>query len=474
MFDVEMFFGRFHPVIVHLPLGFLILAVLFRLLDVRNASGVYHPAFKLTLQLSVVIAVITCITGLLLSWSGTYPEEELDRHLWSGVALAAVCLGWYLSEFHSKVRPIFRYLAMGMTVVLLLITGHRGGILTHGESYLWEGMPPSWQQFLGHDPYASNNVEFNITNIDSALVYEEIVVPILEARCYACHSDRKQKGELRLDSPDLIIKGGESGDPLIRKELENSKLYHVLTLAPDDDLHMPPKGKTQLTDYEIEVIGSWISEGGEIGKLVMQYQDQQPIRRWYDDQISDEKLFSNPLIPTEPVSPADEVVLDQLRDSGLLIQPVGANNNYLDVSFINVRQLTPALINDLIQFQDQIIWVDLSGHQLSTAHLDHLIKLGRITDLNLSRSTLPDGGLAGLSALQHIQILNLTGTKFGDATIDILGKWPELRKAYIYQSDFSKESIIDFIQSKPQIQIDTGGYQLPMVPRDTIIFKYQR
>src|SRR5690606_16127956 len=174
---------------------------------------------------------------------------------------------------------------------------------------------------------------------------------------------------------------------------------------------MPPKGKTQLTDYEIEVIGSWISEGGEIGKLVMQYQDQQPIRRWYDDQISDEKLFSNPLIPTEPVSPADEVELDQLRDSGLLIQPVGANNNYLDVSFINVRQLTPALINDLIQFQDQIIWVDLSGHQLSTAHLDHLIKLGRITDLNLSRSTLPDGGLAGLSALQHIQILNLTGTK---------------------------------------------------------------
>src|SRR5690606_18085593 len=120
------------------------------------------------------------------------------------------------------------------------------------------------------------------------------------------------------------------------------------------------------------------------------------------------------------------------------------------------------------------IWVELSGHQLSTALLDHLIMLSRITDLNLSRSTLPDEELSGLSGLQHIQILNLNGTKFGYTTIYIFGKWREFRKTYIYQSDFSKESIIEFMQSKPLIQVDTAGYQLPVVPRDTIIFKYQR
>src|SRR5690606_20570980 len=114
--------------------------------------------------------------------------------------------------------------------------------------------------------------------------------------------------------------------------------------------------------------------------------------------------------------------------SGLMIQPVGANSNFLVVSLINVRDLTPALIGDLTRLQEQVIWVDLSGHSLSTAHLDHLSKLTRITDLNLSRSVLPEGGLSGLSTLQRIQILNLTGTSFGNTPMDILGDWPDLRK----------------------------------------------
>ena len=195
MFDFEMFFGRFHPLIVHLPIGFILLAIIFKGLDLRSGSVTYRPAFRVSLFLSAAIAIFTCITGLLLSWSGTYPDDELSPHKWAGIGLAVITIVWYFTEFRMDVRPVINYAALGITAVLLLLTGHRGGVLTHGETYLWEGMPVSWQQFLGHDPYAANELDFQITSLDSAQVYEDIIVPILEARCYSCHSDRKQKAE---------------------------------------------------------------------------------------------------------------------------------------------------------------------------------------------------------------------------------------------------------------------------------------
>ena len=474
MFDFEMFFGRFHPLIVHIPIGFLAIAILFKILDIRSQSSIYRPALKVTLLLSAVMTVVTCITGLLLSVAGTYPVDELDRHKWSGILLALFTIGWYMIEFQWNTKSWINYGVVAITSVFLFVTGHRGGVLTHGDNYLWEGLPVAWQQFLGHDPYEAEKLEFDISSLDSALVYEDIIAPILEARCYSCHSDRKQKGELRLDNPDMIRKGGESGDLLLVEDLEKSKLYQVLNLPLEDDHHMPPKGKTQLTKFEIGVIGSWIREGGKTEQMAGQYHDQQDLKVWYDDLISDEKLFSNPLIPTEEVSSPDEGLLESLRDSGVLIQHVGVNNPYLEVSFINVPLLQPTLIREVAKLKEQVIWVDISGKELTDTHLDELSNLIKTTDLNLAQCSLPDQGLQKLSALKDIQILNLTGAQWSGSDISILAGWPRLRKVFTYQSDISPESVTDFRRNHPHILVDTGGYNLPVVPRDTIEFRYVR
>ena len=41
--------------------------------------------------------------------------------------------------------------------------------------------------------------------------FEQNVRPLLVARCYECHSEKKQKGGLRLDSKAALLKGGDSG-----------------------------------------------------------------------------------------------------------------------------------------------------------------------------------------------------------------------------------------------------------------------
>lgn len=471
MFDLELFFGRFHPLVVHLPIGFLVLAILFKVLDTRSSVPIYKPAFKVTLGLSTIAAIIACVTGWLLSSVSSYPADELDTHKWSGIVLAVVTIFWYLIELKWSVAAYVPWIACGATAILVVLTGHRGGVLTHGGDYLWEGMPVSWQNIFGYDPYAATKVEFAIDNLDSAVVYQDIIVPILDARCYSCHGDRKQKGELRLDGTEWINRGGESGDPLISNDLDDSKLYHVLTLPLDDDLHMPPRGKTQLNKLEIEVLASWIREGGDFQSTVFHLADRSAIDLWHDELVAADKLFTHPLIPLEEIGKPDEALITSLQEEGMLVQRVGMNTNYLEMSLINVPELSVSMLRKALPLKHHVVWMNLSGHHLEDTHLDEIVQFIGVTDLNLSGCILPPGGLQHLSALSKVQILNLTGTEIREEQIEVLSSWPHLRKVFTYQSGFSPESVYSFSQAHPGVTVDTGGYRLPVVSRDTIVFR---
>ncbi|MEZ6142845.1 MAG: c-type cytochrome domain-containing protein [Zavarzinella sp.] len=45
--------------------------------------------------------------------------------------------------------------------------------------------------------------------------FEKKIRPILVDNCYSCHAEEKQKGGLRVDTRDGLLKGGDSGPALI-------------------------------------------------------------------------------------------------------------------------------------------------------------------------------------------------------------------------------------------------------------------
>src|SRR5690606_8841371 len=157
----------------------------------------------------------------------------------------------------------------------------------------------------------------------------------------------------------------------------------------------------------------------------------------------------------------------------VLVQRVGLDNNYVEMSFINVRKLSPMLIQEATQLKNNVIWLDISGHSLNDGHLDHLIQFTKLTDLNMAHCTLPEQGLNKLSALADVQVLNLTGAQFGESGTEALREWPALRKVFTFQSGFSPESVASLAKDHPGIEVDTGGYRLPRVDRDTIVFRRQ-
>ena len=94
---------------------------------------------------------------------------------------------------------------------------------------------------------------------EDADLFESKIRPILVEHCYECHSaDKKQKGNLLLETKEGTLKGGDTGPALAAGDPAKSLLIQAVKWA-NKDLQMPPKNKlsgTQIADLE-----SWIKAG---------------------------------------------------------------------------------------------------------------------------------------------------------------------------------------------------------------------
>ena len=76
--------------------------------------------------------------------------------------------------------------------------------------------------------------------ITSGLTYEKDIKPILETSCFLCHGEERQRGDLRLDSRDALLKGGEHGK-VVKPGKSTESLMAFSIAQVNDDIAMPPK-----------------------------------------------------------------------------------------------------------------------------------------------------------------------------------------------------------------------------------------
>lgn len=88
--------------------------------------------------------------------------------------------------------------------------------------------------------------------------FEKKIRPLLLTHCMECHSEKKVKGQLRMDSRASLLKGGETGPAVVPGKPEASLLIKAVHYK-SEELKMPPKGK--LKDSEIADLEKWIKEG---------------------------------------------------------------------------------------------------------------------------------------------------------------------------------------------------------------------
>ncbi|MCH2365187.1 MAG: hypothetical protein MK479_11495, partial [Planctomycetes bacterium] len=87
--------------------------------------------------------------------------------------------------------------------------------------------------------------------------FEQRIRPLFIERCHKCHSEKKQRGELRLDSLQALLNGGESGPSIVPGAPEKSLLIQAVQYR--EELKMPPKKR--LSDREIADLAAWVKLG---------------------------------------------------------------------------------------------------------------------------------------------------------------------------------------------------------------------
>lgn len=94
--------------------------------------------------------------------------------------------------------------------------------------------------------------------------FDREVAPFLSDNCLSCHCETTKKGGLNLETPELMLKGGENGPSIVPKKGAESLLLQAAAHL-DDDLVMPPrdnKAKAKnLTPEQLGLLKLWIDQG---------------------------------------------------------------------------------------------------------------------------------------------------------------------------------------------------------------------
>lgn len=429
LLDITTFMGRLHPMVVHLPIGFILLAVVFELLSYSPKFRHLKSAVSIILLLGFFAATAACMLGYLLSLSGDYNYQNLTRHKFTGIAVAIVSGLLFLlttKKINNRIvlpSKLFSVFFIGL-FFLITYTGHQGGNLTHGSEYL------SMNVLQGQERKKP-------TSVEEALIFEDVVQPMLVRRCGQCHSEGKLKGQLSIASLAALLKGGKSGAAIVAGKLPESELYHRITLEPSNEKYMPADGKTPLTKQEVNIIKWWIEKGTVAEHTTMATMKNTAdiipnVSAWLGlggavANAEEAGAEVNPDIPRT----VDEKQLDSLRSKGMQVRIMSHNPVMLDITLpAGTVQPLSAMKSHLKAVAKNVVWLNLSQNNCTDASLDFLPLMTNLEKLRLEKNPLTDGIVNQLAGLQHLEALNLNETGITTAGLEKLKSVAGLKRIY--------------------------------------------
>lgn len=266
--------------------------------------------------------------------------------------------------------------------------------------------------------------------------YEQLVAPILRARCVECHGEKKQKGKLALHTWDAFAKGGAGGPVFLAGKPAESELLTRLRLPLAEEDHMPPRDEPQPAAAEITILERWIAAGAsptasieslqlpaDVAAAVAKLPSSRPRAvEAHVDPASVEKLRA-PLAATV-------AALQQKFPGALSYESRSSAALHFTAAGLG-RDFGDAELAQLVPLAPQLVRLDVAA----TALTDHAAPvLARFTELRVLRTgftAIGDETLAALTPLRALESLSVNHTAVTDRSLGALKKLPALRDLHL-------------------------------------------
>ncbi len=444
--DFVLFLGRFHPLIVHLPIGFLVFAFLLEVLGRRKKFEVATTAIPIALLFGFISALIASILGYMLSLSGDYEAAMLDNHFWFGIFTTAITLiAWLIRiekiKLKKKVRLKTNISLLTLIVILISVTGHYGGNLTHGSDYLTKYLPFNKKE---------KKELAKIDNVEDAVIFDYLAQPILNNKCASCHNESKKKGGLSFHDSLAITKGGKSGTTLIAGNSGKSEMIKRVLLNPDHEDFMPPDGKTPLTDEEIAILTYWIDNANaDFNTTIASVETPENVMHIASNILGVGEGTHKGKSSLPSVAVIEESILKDIISEGFTIRELVFESNIFEVVLppynknLGTTDLNSKL-EKLSKIKDNILWLYIENNDLNDEHLKTISTFKNLQKLVINRNPITDTGIGHITNLQSLSSLNVYDTKITKSSIEILSKLERLKTIYAWRTQISKEDLASF------------------------------
>lgn len=156
--ELALFLGRFHVLVLHLPIGIILTVVALELCALTTRFRHLAAAAPSLWLLAAVTAVVTAALGFMHVAEGGFDPAAVAAHRSWGIALALVTCGIWL--LRSRLSSLHRFVIAAVavaTVPIMIATGHYGGQLTHGTTYLTEHAPQRLLDLAGVERTSSSD-----------------------------------------------------------------------------------------------------------------------------------------------------------------------------------------------------------------------------------------------------------------------------------------------------------------------------
>lgn len=439
--------GRMHPMLLHFPIVLLVTCIFWEFfsglkLSLKTDQTVIGDSLLL---ITALTSVMSALMGLLLSKEDGYEQDILFWHKWGGAFISLLSILWYV--FRESIRNT--KLVLGITsitaLVVIIITSHLGASVTHGENFV---LAPVMKE-----------KKSPIVLFEDAVIYTNMVQPILQAKCISCHNDGKAKGGLVMETFAQLLKGGKNGVLWDSTQNDFGMLLSRIHLPLDDKKHMPPSGKPQLTEEEAKILYYWIHSGASATAKVINLPATDTL------SLLAKSLFNTVETDQYTFKAADENTVKTLSNNYRFITPLSINSPALGVEFFGASQFKAEQLKEILPLKEQIVTLNLNKIPITDADLATIAQFTNLRKLNLSFTNIKGNGLSSLTQLKSLKQLSLSGTGVDMTSLGALSSLSKLTELIIWSTPAQNQNLATLQNQLKNTRIETG------FSGDTVVIK---
>lgn len=427
------FIGRFHPLVVHLPIALILLVPVMEWVGRDPRFPYLRASAPFVLVLGVISGIAASLLGWCLARSGGFSGPLVTQHMWGGASVVTLSLLCFVLRDRGGRLQIIYPIALAAAVGAVAWTGYRGGQISLGEHHLTEFMPGPLRNLLGVtvspaiDPAIGGGSTF----------YGARIQPIFAGHCLTCHGPEKRKSGLRLDNYAAVMRGGKHGIVVKTGDVRGSDLFRRITLSPADDNFMPKGGKPPLSADQVKLIELWIA-GGASGTASL-------------DSIQGAPTGSESSMRAEVEF--EKIDFAEVAKHRAEIAPILATlkQRFPNVLDYESRGSADLVVNALVmgdRFKDDdlaalaplakhIVVADFSRTAITDRSAVTIAGMKRLRVLRLMHTRIGDQTVKSLAGLDQLESLSVFDTAVTPAALPALERLPNLRRLYAGQTAIS-------------------------------------